>query len=99
MTMDRQENFVECLAPEVQAYVTDQFTLKEDLEKLYQVQRVGANEAAVFYSARILEVLVADALKTVDLPASVNVFANLDALQQFNLIQSTTLCWAHALRR
>jgi hypothetical protein len=99
MTADRAENPLECLAPEVQSYVTDHFSLKEDLDHLHQVQRVGAKEAAVFYSARILEVLAAASLKTVELPASENLYANLDALQQFNLIQSTTLSWAHALRR
>jgi tetratricopeptide (TPR) repeat protein len=87
------------LAPELVKYASDQFSLKDDLDHLDQVQRVGAPEAVILYCARILEVLAADALKAVKLPASANVFANLDALQQFNLIPTTTRYWAHALRR
>jgi len=87
------------LAPEVRGFAAGPFLLLDDLERLHRVQQAGAPEAAVFYCARVLEVLTADALRRVNLEASPNVFANLDTLQQFNLMQTPTLSWAHALRR
>ncbi len=87
------------LAPEVRGFAAGPFLLLDDLERLHHVQQAGASEAAVFYCARILEALTADALRRVNLEASPNVFANLDTLQQFNLMQTPTLSWAHALRR
>jgi hypothetical protein len=99
MTVARLDNPIDSLAPEVKAYATDSFCLRDDLERLHRVQHAGAPEAAILYCARILEAVAADALVAVELPSSPNVFSNLDALQQFNLLQNPTLTWAHALRR
>ncbi len=67
-----------------------------DLRSLVEVRRAAAWEAVVFYAARILEVLTAEALEAVELPADPNSFHNLDLLQQYNLIPTTTRYWAHA---
>jgi tetratricopeptide (TPR) repeat protein len=100
MTSDPQDlHFARRLAPEVLQYTSEQFDLGEDLRHLDGVRRVGAPEATIFYSARILEVLTADALQAAGLPASANVLSNLVVLEQFNLISPTTRYWAHSLRR
>jgi tetratricopeptide (TPR) repeat protein len=85
--------------PAVAEYATEQFRLREDLERLDKVRRVDAPEAVILYCARILEALAAAALRAVKLEPSPNVFANLDALQQYNLLPTATRHWAHALRR
>lgn len=75
------------------------FALGEELRSLRCVLQIGAAEAEIFYAARILEVLSADALQAISLPATPNAFANLNVLQQLNLLPQTTSYWAHALRR
>ena len=80
-------------------YSSGPFDLGNDLRHLDRVRSVGAPEATIFYSARILEALTADALETAGLPTSPIVLSNLVLLQQFNLIPTTTRYWAHALRR
>jgi tetratricopeptide (TPR) repeat protein len=87
------------LNPSVAGYVSGPFRLREDLEHLTRVRRAAASEAVVLYCARILEALAADALRGVSLDPSTNVFANLDTLQQYNLMPTATRYWAHALRR
>jgi len=87
------------LAAEVQGYDSGRFQLSGDLQGLARVRQAAAPEAIVFYCARILEALAADALRNVKLEPSPNVFCNLDALQQYNLIPMPTLYLAHALRR
>lgn len=99
MEDDFSPAFPDCLAPEVRDYASSRFALAEDLRELVAVQRVEAWGAAVFYAARILEVLTAEALVVVGLPAELNSFHNLDLLQQYNLIPAGTRYWAHALRR
>lgn len=99
MSQDRPSSPLERLVPAVAQYATNHFHLKEDLEHLHDVQRVGAPEAVILYCARILDALSAAALQAVLLPTSPNVFANLDTLQQYNLIPIATRYWAHALRR
>jgi tetratricopeptide (TPR) repeat protein len=98
--MDQQPEFsLQRLAAEVVSYDSGRFVLGADLDGLARVRKAAAPEAVVFYCARILEALAADALRTVKLDPSPNVFSNLDALQQYNLIHMPTLYWAHALRR
>ncbi len=80
-------------------YTSAHFKLGDDLRHLDRVQQVGAPEGTIFYRARILEVLAADALKVAGLPASAVVLSNLILLEQFSLIPTTTRYWAHALRR
>jgi tetratricopeptide (TPR) repeat protein len=87
------------LAPEIRAFVHQQFVLGDDLHRLTAVRRVGAVEAVIFYSARILEVLAAAALHSVRLPPTANLFGNLDLLERYNLIPAATRHGAHALRR
>ena len=64
--------------------------LGDDLRRLIGVQRAAAWEAVVLYAARILEVLTAEALAAVNLPADPNSFHNLDLLEQYNLMPATT---------
>jgi tetratricopeptide (TPR) repeat protein len=71
----------------------------EELDLLGKVWKVGASEAVILYSSRILEALAPDALRAAHLEPRPNVFANLVTLQQYNLISSVTAYWAHALRR
>ena len=87
------------LAPGLADYQTEQFLLKEDLDRLARVLQVHAPEAVILYCARILEALAAAALRAIKLAPSPSVFSNLDALQQYNLIPTATRYWAHALRR
>jgi hypothetical protein len=51
-------------------YTSDHFNLGDDLTHLDRVQQAGAPEGKIFPSARILEVLTADALTVAGLPAS-----------------------------
>src|ERR1700722_19081904 len=90
---------VERLDPAVLDYTSDHFHLADDLRHLDRVQKAGAPEGTIFYSARILEVLAADAVKIAGLPSSAVVLSNLILLEQFSLIPTTTRYWAHALRR
>jgi tetratricopeptide (TPR) repeat protein len=87
------------LAPEIRAFAHEQFVLGDDLDRLASVRGVGAVEAVIFYSARILEVLAAAALHSVHLPPTANLFGNLDLLERYNLIPTATRHGAHALRR
>jgi tetratricopeptide (TPR) repeat protein len=99
MTDDPKPCPLDRLVPAVAGYATDWFQLADDLDRLERVRRVGALEAVVLYCARVLESLAADAVATVDLQPSPNVFANLDTLECLNLIPTATRYWAHALRR
>ncbi len=99
MSAKRTLRAEERLAPDVAGYTSGHFLLKAELDHVKHVYRLGAAEAVIFYSARILEALAADALKAVRLPVSPNVFANLETLQNFDLIPKTTRYWAHTLRR
>src|SRR5262245_25375736 len=87
------------LAAAVHDYRTPLFHLGKDLERLERVRQVTAPEAVVLYCARILEALAACALRAATLKPSAMVFANLDTLQQYNLIPAVTRYWAHSLRR
>jgi tetratricopeptide (TPR) repeat protein len=99
MAHDGSDSPLARLVPAVAEFATEQFHLKEDLDRLDKVQRVGAPEAVILYCARILEALAAAALRAVKLEQSPNVFSNLETLWQYRLIPTTTCHWAHALRR
>lgn len=97
--MNQQPDFsLQRLSSEVASYDSGRFLLSADLEELANVRK-AAPAAVIFYCARILEALSADALRKIRLEPTPNVFSNLDALQQYNLIHIPTLYWAHALRR
>jgi tetratricopeptide (TPR) repeat protein len=87
------------LPPGMAAYATEQFVLADELDGLARVQRAGAVEAEIFYAARILEALSAEALRALGLTPTANVFANLDVLHKFDQLSVATAHWAHALRR
>jgi tetratricopeptide (TPR) repeat protein len=87
------------LPPDMAGYATQHFVLADELHGLTRVQRAGAVEAEIFYAARILEALSAEALRALGLTSTANVFANLDVLHQFGLLSPATAQWAHALRR
>jgi hypothetical protein len=92
-------NAISRLARKAADFSTEHFALRDELERLQKVDEVGATEATVFYAARILEVLAADALRRVGLKPDDNVFANLVVLETFNLLPVATRSWSHALRR
>ena len=94
-----QGPIVDRLAPQVAEYQAEGYALSADLTHLQGVRRIGATEATIFYSARILEVLSAAAVKMAGLTPSASAFANLETLVQFNLVPATTLYWANGLRR
>jgi tetratricopeptide (TPR) repeat protein len=93
------DDLVERLAPEVKHYTSPRWVLRNDLERLLRVHRVQAPEATIFYCARTLEALTADALDRIGLRPGLTLFGNLALLEQFDLIPPTTRYWAHALRR
>jgi hypothetical protein len=100
MTSNPRDPHFGCrVASDVLQDTSEQFDLGEDLDHLDGVWRAGAPEATIFYSARILEALTADALEAAGLSSSANVLSNLVLLQQFYLIPTTTRYWAHCLRR
>jgi hypothetical protein len=75
------------------------FTLVDDLQRLVAVSRVKAPEAVIIYCARILEFVASAQLKNIQQAPSANLYSNLVALEDFNLLARTTSYWAHALRR
>src|SRR5687768_7704395 len=96
---DSTYSILDQLRPEVLTYSGGHYVLRNDLEMLSRVYQAGAPEATIFYAARILEVLAADALKKAGLPVSSTPLPNLATLADFNLIPTATRYWAHALRR
>ena len=84
------------LHTDVVNYESDHFSLKDDLVELSKVSKAETVHCTILSCARILEVLVADAL--CDL-ATANVFANLETLQSLNLVSSANLNWMHSTRR
>jgi hypothetical protein len=75
------------------------FVLSHDLDCLDRVSRAQAPEAAVFYAGRILEILAAQAVEDLEMPPHGTLLANLDLLEQYNLVPVTARYCAHALRR
>jgi len=84
---------------EMSGYATERFVLADELVRLAQVQRAGAVEAEIFYTARLLEVLAIEALKALSVEATSAVFANLEMLMQLGVLPAATGQWAHGLRR
>ena len=87
------------LMPEVAAHRLGSYSVAADLERLGDVRAVGASEATIFYSARMLEALVMAAVQCTGVAASASAYSNLEMLMQFNLIPTATLHWANGLRR
>ncbi len=75
------------------------FNLEEDLAQLKKVVEVNAIEAVVFYTGRILEATSTFCVTQLGEKAKSNVFANIEYINDYNLLDSTTRHWAHALRR
>ncbi|MGA3067378.1 MAG: tetratricopeptide repeat-containing protein [Tepidisphaeraceae bacterium] len=97
--MTSQAPIADRLAPQVAAYQSEGYALATDLAHLQGVRAIGATEATIFYSARILEVLSSAAVQLAGITPSASPFANLETLVQFNLVPPTTLYWANGLRR
>lgn len=89
----------ERLVPEAAGFKAQGFVLSDDLDHLVLVHTIGAPEATVFYCTRILEMLVAAALRRVGLEPSENPCSNLELLEYINLISRPILYLAHELRR
>ncbi len=87
------------LDPRIVAFRTEAFDLGEDLGNLVIVHRQGLIEATVFYGARILEALSAEAVGALGLGRSRNAYSNLTRLAELNLMPAPVPWWAHALRR
>lgn len=83
----------------VESCVVGYCAVATELNRLVDVYDAGAFEAAVFYSARLLEALAVDAVRKAGLSPAPMLLSNLDALQQFDLVPLPTRAWAHALRR
>ena len=93
------EPITDRLVPHVAAYQAEGYSLASDLTHLNSVRSIGATEATIFYSARILEVLSSAAVQSAGLTPCASAFANLETLTQFNFVPATTLYWANGLRR
>jgi tetratricopeptide (TPR) repeat protein len=87
------------LVPEVREYTTPRFVLQRDLNHLNAVIRAEAPEAVILYSARILEALAGDALRSLGQAPGASVFGNLAVLEHLNRFDTAVRYWAHALRR
>ena len=78
---------------------TANFGLEKDIEQLKKVVEVNAIEAVVFYTGRILEATSTFCVTQLGEKAKSNVFANIEYINDYNLLDSITRHWAHALRR
>lgn len=87
------------LHPRVAEYRAGCFVLADELAKMLRVREQQAPEAVALYAARILEVLAAEALRTLGLEPAANVFANIELLRQYDLMHTPMLYWADAVRR
>lgn len=87
------------ITPAVAAFRSGCFELGSDLRRLRAVRDDEAVEATVFYAARILDALAADALARVRIEPSPNVFSNLVTLQQYSLLTTGAIYSTHPLRR
>ena len=70
-----------------------------EFQMLDLVSRAGASEAVIFYAARILEGLAADALDRRSLPVSASVYSNLELLNRFADVTTSLRHWSHSLRQ
>lgn len=77
----------------------DFFCLQSDLQQLQKVTEICAVEAMVFYAGRILESTSNYCVQQLGERAKSNVFSNLEYIKYYNLVDSATLYWSHALRR
>ncbi len=78
---------------------SENFCLATDLEQLTKVAHIKATEAMVFYCGRILEATSNYCVIQLGDKAKSNVFANIEYINDFNLLDEKTRHWAHALRR
>ncbi len=78
---------------------SNNFDLNKDLEQLKKVAEVNATEAVVFYTGRVLEATSTYCVTQLGEKAKSNVFANIEYINDYNLLDSITRHWAHALRR
>ena len=90
---------IESLPKEVIGYSTQNFSMKNDLVHLEKVYKTGVPEGTIFYCARILEVLVSDALGMVGIHHNSNrLHDNLRTLGWYGLMPVTTFYWANELK-
>ena len=78
---------------------TEYFDLDNDISQLKKVVEVNATEAVVFYTGRILEATSTFCVTRLGEKAKSNVFANIEYINDYNLLDNQTRNWAHALRR
>jgi hypothetical protein len=78
---------------------SDNFIMDSDLAQLKKVASVNAIEAMVFYTGRVLEATSNYCVNQLGEKAKSNVFANIEYINDYNLLDQITRHWAHALRR
>jgi tetratricopeptide (TPR) repeat protein len=78
---------------------SENFRLAVDLQQLKKVAEIEATEAMVFYCGRVLEATSNYCAVQLGERAKSNVFANIEYINDFNLLDENTRHWAHALRR
>lgn len=83
----------------VDDYRLGEAPLGPQLNAIAQAMQSGLREAVIFYSGRLLEALSAQSLTLLNLPASSNMFSNLEELNRLGLFQRPSLDLAHTLRR
>jgi tetratricopeptide (TPR) repeat protein len=72
---------------------------ESDIGSLVAVHQAGANEAVAFYAARIVETTAADLVSMLGGKPTSNLYSNLTSLAPLNLLETSTMAWAHSLRR
>lgn len=87
------------LRVEITADACGGYDVRHDLACVSRARDADVREATVFYAARILEALSAEAVNAVGLEGKENAFANLTRLGEHDLLPTHTRYWAHALRR
>lgn len=75
------------------------YSLDHDISMIKLMVRQEAPEAAVFYCARTLEMLICSAVILLGETPRRSVLSNLVQLKEYNLLPGAILNWAHALRR
>jgi hypothetical protein len=99
VSLERLAEAKHCLADEIAQFANGGFVLQAELENLERVRQAEAVEAVIFYCGRALEALSRMAVAGMNLAPAENTFSNLQLLEQYGLLHSSTRYWAHGLRR
>jgi tetratricopeptide (TPR) repeat protein len=89
----------ERIREDVIRFEQETFRLRDELRRLDDVRSIGAIDATIFYSSRILEAVCRFAVEAIGRRPTTNVFANLLCLWKLRLVSPATGYLGHALRR